>query len=366
MAIQTFSAETAEAAFAKIKKTLGSAAVIIDVHRGPRGVRVSAAPASKGSSMQRFFAGGAQVGANSRGIEADSDMGATTVASATVSSAGLRVVGGSGLGPSLRGNLQQIDFPPDLLSRVCAVGGSREDGWERLGTWLKAEHPPLVGRIRGQVGPVMIMGFMGPRGVGRSTLVRGLAARAATSNSGGVVWLRIGFPRRRLEALADVDLPVGVDVRTVNSIPELRRLTRDLVGVSAILIDLPGVNVHAESELAALGKFVAACNASWDRVYWNAVAPATWSTRAAAHSAQALAELGAEALAWTCLDQAGDTGTLLATTLRSGLPPSFLHSDRLGDGSTSNAASWRDVLDPLQNLGTDEQEQQSEGLAVAR
>ena len=363
MATQTFSASTAEAAFAKIKKELGKGAVIIEVKRGPRGVRVTASPPSTRGKFGRFFAAEAQLGANS--ANAPAATGRSTAIRPSTSVAGLRVVAGMTLASPVRETLQSIDFPPDLVSRLMSVAGDSSGGWERICLWLQQTYPPLVGSLRGRVGRVMTMGFFGPRGVGRSTLVRGLAVRAAVSDPGRVVWLRVGFPRRRLEPIPNENIPVGVEVRTAHSIAEIRRVASDPPNVTAILIDLPGVDVHSSSELDALAKFVGVCEQSWGQVHWNTVLPATWSTREASRAVAALQPLGAEALAWTHLDQVGDSGTMVSATLRTALPPSFVHGDRIGDGRSSNAALWSDIVDVLKNVrsGADEE---NEALTVAR
>jgi hypothetical protein len=208
----------------------------------------------------------------------------------------------------------------------------------------------------------MTLGFVGPRGVGRSTLVRGLAGRAAISDPGRVAWLRVGFPRRRLPAARSA--PVGVDLRTAHSLAEVGRVAEDHSDVTAMLLDLPGVDVHSPSEMSALLKFVKACDENWGRVHWNAVIPATWSTREATRAVVAMKPLGVEAIAWTCIDQAGDSGTLVSSTLRTDLPPSFVHGDRVGDGGTSNAAVWDDIIAALQKVpAADEEENASEAVA---
>jgi flagellar biosynthesis GTPase FlhF len=364
MTVQTFSASTAEAAFAKIKKTLGKGAVILDVRRVRRGVEVLAAPGSERGALRRLYEAG-----NSPSANQQNDVATRTAATAATtlghdaSSAGLRVVGGMTIGSPVRQTLQSIDFPPDLVARLMSIAGNSGEGWDRISTWLEQCYPSLVGSLRGKVGPAMTLGFVGPRGVGRSTLVRGLAGRAAISDPGRVAWLRVGFPRRRLPATRSA--PVGVDLRTVHSLAEVGRVAEDHSDVTAMLLDLPGVDVHSPSEMSALLKFVKACDQNWGRVHWNAVIPATWSTREATRAVVAMKPLGVEAIAWTCIDQAGDSGTIVASTLRTDLPPSFVHGDRVGDGGTSNAAVWDEIIAALQKTPV-EDEDENGSQAVAR
>ena len=150
--------------------------------------------------------------------------------------------------------------------------------------------------------------------------------------------------------MAGREAPVGVDLRTAHSISEVRRVAHEHSDVTAMLLDLPGVDVHSASEMEALGKFVNACDSSWGRVHWNAVIPATWSTREAVRGVLALRPLGVKSVSWTCTDQVSDSGTIVAATLRTDLPPSFVHGDRVGDGSTSNAAVWTDIVDVLNSV----------------
>ena len=363
MAAQTFSASTAEAAFAKIKKQLGKTAVILEVKRGPRGVKVTAAPARAGRSSRQLFEGVGQIGANS--AMGDSDITTASITAENLTANGLRLVDGMTLESPIRETLQAIDFPPDLVSRLLTIAGDSSVGWKRICLWLQESYPPLVGALRGRAGRMMTMGFVGPRGVGRSTLVRGLAARAAASDPGRVVWLRVGFPRRRLVEAPGQSATVGVEIRTAHSIAEVRRVASDPSNVAAMLIDLPGVDVHSSSEIDALSKFMDVCDQSWGRVHWNAVVPATWSTREASRAALALKPLGAEALAWTHLDQVGDSGTIVSASLRTGLPPSFVHGDRTGDGASSNAADWSDIVEVLKDVRV-ESEEDNASLAVAR
>jgi len=366
MTVQTFSAPTAEAAFARIKKNLGKGAVILDVKRGPRGVQVMAAPASHRGSLRRLYeAGNAASAGDDTGSGTTGSHDASVTGGHSAVSPDLRLVGGMAVDSPIRETLQSIDFPPELVARLMSIAGKSVDGWDRICAWLEQCYPPLVGSLRGKVGPMMTMGFVGPRGVGRSTLIRGLAARAAISETGRVAWLRVGFPRRRLQSLSGDAVPVGVDLRTANSVAEVQRIAEDYRDVTALLLDLPGIDVHSTSELKALAKFVKVCNDSWGRVHWNAVIPATWSTREAVRAVNALEPLGVEAIAWTSTDQVGDSGTIVASSLRTGLPPSFVHGDRIGDGGTSNAAVWTDLVDVLHNVRNSSPEENA-SEAVAR
>lgn len=242
--------------------------------------------------------------------------------------------------------LRDMDLPPDLAARLTAVAGRGPLGWERILSFLEKGWATPDAHL-GRVGRPVALAFVGSEGVGRSTLIRGLASRAVIDEPGRVVMVQIGFPGRRLDPRSELDAPVGVELRRAHHPHELRSVVLDHSDVSAVLLDLPTINVHDPSERQALGRFVQAAERSCPEVEWHAVLSARWSTREATRTLKALDFVPLRGAAWTFLDRVADPGTVIAATLRTDVPPSFLHGDGDGDGTSSGAATWDSIVDWL-------------------
>ena len=322
--IRTFSAPSTDVAFERIRRTLGDAAVILDVRRATDGVEVDASAArAKGRGRSRLTP---HLERPLAGVE--------------------RLPGRS----EFAAQLGAMDFPASLTGRLTAIAGRDEDAWERVLEHVERHYP--APRLPDTTpGAPRVLGFLGPQRVGRSTLVRGLAALAALREPGRVLWIEVGFPGRPLPHRSDRDAPLGVDLRFAHRPSELRDIASDYGDLSVALIDLPGIDVFEPGERKALARFVAAARAGWSDVQLHGVVDAAWSARQASRTAQLLEELGAEALAWTGVDLAVDPGTVLAASLRTELPPSFLHGDPLGDGTTSRTANWQELIGDLKTAG---------------
>ncbi len=242
--------------------------------------------------------------------------------------------------------LRDMDLPPDLAARLTKVAGRGPLGWERILAFLERGWPSPDVHL-GRVGRPVALAFVGPDGVGRSTLIRGLASRAVIDEPGRVVMVQIGFPGRRLDPRSELDAPVGVELRRAHHPSELRHIVLDHSDVSAVLLDLPAIDVHNPGEREALQRFVQAAERSCPEVEWHAVLSARWSTREATRTLRALDFVPLQGAAWTFLDRVADPGTVIATTLRTDLAPSFLHGDGNGDGESSGAATWDSIVDWL-------------------
>lgn len=324
--IRTFAAASPEAAFHRIRRDLGEAAVIVEVRRVRGGVEVDAHGSESRAHLRRFLARKEEPEELTLDALQDFDAGATLPPA----------------GSLVFRRLGELDFPATLATRLASIAGNGAQPWALLTSWLERRHP--APRLpTGAAGP-RALGFLGPQGVGRSTLVRGLSARAAIQEPGRIVWLQVGFPGRPLPRLGDLDAPVGVDLRQVHRPLEIEQVADDHGDVSVVLLDLPGFDPHQHGEVKAMQRFLRAARGCWPAIQLHGVLPARWSTREAARSAEALRDLGAEGLAWTATDRVGDPGTVLATCLRTEMPPSFLHGDPAGDGSSSRAASWAEIV----------------------
>ena len=349
MAVQTFAAATMQAAFARVRDKLGAQAVIVDVRRSPGRVEVIAGRERPRSGTRRFL----ERGARTARVEISEELEVEAEALPQ-----LRLLAGPGERSSTIGRvLTGLDFPPDLAAKIASIAGKGDHVWARLLHWLEISHP-TVQPTAPEDGSAVIIGLLGGRQTGRSMLARGLAARAALAEPGRVLWIQCGFPARRVIPMSDLFAPLGVDHRTANHPDELAAIADEHGDVSASLVDLPGVDLASAAERTALARYVSAARALWPQISWHGVVPATWSARGATRSLRHCKSLGAEAAAWTHLDRVADPGTVLASTLRSGLAPSFLHGDDEGEGETSRAAAWDELIGWLRGSVQPEQEQE--------
>jgi|GEM_PF-2496627 len=373
MSARTYRAESLSAALSAVRMDLGDEAVIVSVKEGSSVTEVVAAASRSRKGMRQLFervrANKAQPAAMAVGAEHVAmatlspipidddddlelpeplpDLGSPAERAGMAGRPGLRVVGSSRTPASpIAQALDGMDLPPDLAARVAAAAGHGPLGWERVLSWLERGWPvpePPVARV----GRPQALAFLGPQSVGRSTLIRGLAARAVIDEPGRVVIVQLGFPGRPIDPISELSAPIGVEVRRANHPGELRRVVFDHQDVSAVLLDLPSADIHDAGERAALARFVAAATRACPEVNWHAVLPANWSTREATRTLRALEFAPLRGIAWTFLDRVADPGTVIATTLRTDLPPSFLSGDRAGSGEHSGAADWDGIVDWL-------------------
>ncbi len=381
MSARTFRAVTLVDALRAVRAELGESAVIMSTAESAVGVEVTAMASTSRRGMRRMLerlqasrersyevfeeealpvaagGGGHVVLASSQPATPDDDLELPEpVADNWVPAAtragmdgvpGLQVVRDAPLRKApIAAAFRDMDLPPDLAARLTAAAGRGPLGWERVLSFLERGWPTPDAHL-GRVGRPVALAFVGPNGVGRSTLIRGLASRAVIDEPGRVVIVQVGFPGRRLDPRTELDAPVGVELRRAHHPHELRSVVLDHSDVSAVLLDLPTIDVHDPGERQALDRFVQAAERSCPEVEWHAVLSARWSTREATRTLRALDFVSLRGAAWTHLDRVADPGTVIATTLRTDVPPSFLHGDGTGDGSSSGAATWDSIVDWL-------------------
>jgi hypothetical protein len=349
----TFVAPTLGDAFRRVRDRLGEEAVILGIRRSERGVEVEAARERPGPRLRRLLEGEEPVPVAAsrprRPRLVPDDVGALAGVD-DPRAPKLRVLAGPGRS-GLAGALTALELPPDLAAKLTTIGGRGADPWIRVHAWLERAHPIAV--PTGSTRP-MTLGFLGGRGTGRTTLVRGLAARAAVEEPGRVVWLQVGFPARPQWPIDDLMAPLGVDHRIANHPSEIEPVAREHGDVSVVLVDLPGIDLHSDGERRALARYQRACKAAWPTVEFHGVVPATWSGREAVRALTRQRALGIRGVAWTWMDRVADPGTLLTATLRSDLPPSFVHGDREGEGASSRVADWAWIVDRLRECARPE------------
>lgn len=323
---RTFVARSPEAAFQRIREDLGDRAVILAVRATEAGVEVDAQATQDHGHLRRILA--------KRKVDKELTLDALAEFDAGINE--------PPVASPVFSKLCSLDLPTTLATRLAAIAGRGDEGWAVLRAWLDRRHPaPLP--PRGVDGP-RALAFAGPQRVGRSTLVRGLAGRAALQEPGRIVWLQVGFPGRPLPRLSDLDAPLGVDLRQVHRPLEIEQVADDHGDVSVVLVDLPGVDLRADAEVRALQRYLRAARGCWPKIQLHGVLSARWSIREATRDAAALRDLGAVGIGWTDTDRVQDPGTVLASTMRTDTPPTFLHGDAHGDGSTSRAASWEEIV----------------------
>ncbi len=346
MTAQTFAAPTMQAAFRRVRDKLGASAVILKVVTSAAGVEVVAGRERPRSGLRRLIESQSRATVEVVSPPSEFDAGAGSMGGRWGDDLpALRVVAGPGARRStLSTTLNRLEFPPDLAAKLSAVAGEGAAAWPRLLEWLERVHPVTEPAV--DAGG-LALAFIGGRGAGRTTLVRGLASRAAIAEPGRVLWVQVGFPARPASPLDDFLAPLGVDHRIANHPDEIAPIADEHADVSATLIDLPGIDLHNKSQRGSLGRFVKACRSTWPDISLHGVVPANWSVREAVRCMGEQASMGASGAAWTHVDRVADPATIVAATLRSELSPSFLHGDSHGEGDTSRAASWTEIVDWL-------------------
>lgn len=383
MSVQVFTGTTTEAAMSRVRKALGDDAVIVDVRGAGGQVAVLASSPARGKPRGRPPAvrpesherteragrprsvpaadpqgslGGAERGVHAlaarsqrRAVEEELanlfEAERERVTDRERSTAGRRAPTPPAP-PAILRTLRGLDLPHDICERLLGIAENHADGWSRIHGWVESLWPVAVPRPRSESDPLAVA-FLGGRGVGRSTLCRGLAARAVIASDGGVLWIQVGFPGRRLADADDLRAPVGVDLRIAHYVGEFAEIARDHPHAEVVIVDLPGIDVFDAEERAALDRFVQGARHVFPGLGLHAVLPATWSTRQACRTVAALQELPLQGIAWTWMDEAVDAGTIVSATMRTHTAPAFVHGDRLGDGSTSRVADWAPLLGSL-------------------
>jgi flagellar biosynthesis protein FlhF len=354
LTVDTFAAPTVSEALARVRARLGEEAVIVEVRQGAHGAEVDAARTRPLAGLRRLLGSRAEAAPPARRSGQDLTSGALAgPGKHSGRGAALRVLAGPGRASPVAGTLMRLEFPPDLAAKITTIAGRDRDAWSRILAWLERVHPTCPPTDHD--GRPTVLGFLGGRGTGRTTLVRGLAARAAVDQPGRIVWLQVGFPARRAMPIDELLAPLGVDHRIANHPAEVAGIASEHGDVSAVLVDLPGIDLAHGGEQRSLSRYLRACRAAWPQVVWNAVVPATWSLRGAVRSVKQQAGLGAIGVAWTWLDRVEDPATILAATIRTGLPPSFLHGDPEGDGDSSRVARWEELVTWLKEPEADQE-----------
>jgi flagellar biosynthesis GTPase FlhF len=163
-----------------------------------------------------------------------------------------------------------------------------------------------------------VVGFVGPGGAGKTRCVARLAAAHARHGAlpVSVVSLRAQDGGAELTRLL---APYGVALHAVESGAEGAARIASLRG-GLVILDTPGVSPRARGELKALAYELEAL--APDELHLTV--PATIAPAAARELIEGVRELGVAALTLTHADETEQLGTVVALSIASGLPLSYL------------------------------------------
>ncbi|MCB1625224.1 MAG: AAA family ATPase, partial [Pseudomonadales bacterium] len=164
--------------------------------------------------------------------------------------------------------------------------------------------------------------FVGPSGVGKTTLLAQLAARWIGRGDGRRIALvstdvtRIGA-REQLQVFGSL---LGARIESVDHPRELADTLRSLAEYELVLIDTGGVRVHDDQSYKSLASWRSA-SSSIDTVL---VAPASAQPRVLDELFARCASLTPSACVLTRLDEAASLGAVLSAAIRASLPVAYV------------------------------------------
>ena len=213
----------------------------------------------------------------------------------------------------------------ELLERVRAGARPEElaDGGlikQRLAKLLEAEIQ-TTGPIEIIAGRRRTVALVGPTGVGKTTTIAKLAANYRLREKKRVGLITVDTYRiaavEQLRTYADIiDLPMEV----VSTPKEMREARQRLANLDLVLIDTAGRSPRDEVQIQQLRSMLTEAEPDEVHVVLSCVAGA----RSLATTASKFAEVGANAMLITKLDEAAGLGNILPLVRQSGLPLSYL------------------------------------------
>ncbi len=235
------------------------------------------------------------------------------------------------LGPVLRqllAHLEAADLEPTLAARIAhflqekvdrgTVPPGRElDAFrEFVARTLRVGGGPAPGRTRGRV-----VALVGPTGVGKTTTVAKLAARAALQQGGRVGLVTVDtFRIAAVEQLKTYAKIMAVPLRVAEDAGQFRAAVEEFSDRDLVLVDTAGRSPRDEEALAEL---LALFPADLP-VEVHLVLSVTTRSRDLEQILGRYARLGASRLILTKLDETESHGALLGLPLASRLPLSYV------------------------------------------
>lgn len=238
----------------------------------------------------------------------------------------------------LRVSLEENDVPREVSERVALDVRTRLDA-DSLNDGSRVERAVLerlASMIRvapsiacGADAPRGVVALIGPTGVGKTTTVAKLAARAKLRDRRCVGLVtsdtyRIGAVEQ-LRTYADI---VGLTLKIANTPEQMRRAIEELASCDLIVLDTAGRSQHNTARLDELRGLLAAA----DPAETHLVCSSTVSARVLASSAERFMALEPDRVILTKLDECVTTGVLARIGDLVGLPISFVtHGQEVPD-----------------------------------
>lgn len=196
----------------------------------------------------------------------------------------------------------------------------------RLRTLLKAQVIKLLvppAPLRETPGQASVQLFLGPTGVGKTTTVAKLAARAKINERKRVGLITLDtFRIAAVDQLQKYAGIIGITLEVVSDPVEFRsavaRLRRE--GLDTILVDTAGRGQRDELKMRELGEFVK----STPEARVHLVLSTTTHPRTFSRVARRFIPLGVNCMILTKLDESESFGALLDPLVEAGLPVSYI------------------------------------------
>jgi flagellar biosynthesis protein FlhF len=217
--------------------------------------------------------------------------------------------------------LVNMGFPVSLAHRYAANIKASEvgDAWYKVAAQLARDLPVVAKDPLAEGG---VFALVGPTGVGKTTTLAKLAARAVLRFGPDAVAL-VSTDSYRIAAREQLDIYaqlLGVDVFTATQPEELQQVLDGLRDKQAVFVDTAGVGQRDER----LAEQVALLAGGVSTVKAILVLSATSQTTTLLETQRKFARLPLFATILTKLDEATSLGPVLAATMKFGLPVCYV------------------------------------------
>jgi len=227
--------------------------------------------------------------------------------------------------------LQEVDrgIASELIEEIKCIPASDEilsngDIKFHLGFLMEemgvaVESNPFAG------GKPMIMAFVGPTGVGKTTTIAKLAARQVSQGKKSVGLITIDnysiAAIHQLETYAQI---IGIPMVPATNAGELKKAVRLFKDKDIILIDTPGINPKEQDQIQGLKASLAGISGLRVQLAMSA----TTKEKDCIIISEAFKDFGVHQLLFTKIDESSIFGNIVNVLIRTNLPLSFLCGGR--------------------------------------